>query len=113
MLGYFIACGHSLDSGVFRGSIGANVVEKGSANGTVKKRDLTGSVAQVTSASIQNQAVMKDPIQALQGKIAGADIVMGNAPGASSTIVIRGYNSITAGNLLDTTSFIFGINASF
>ena len=41
---------------------------------------------------------MKDPMQALQGKIAGADITMGNSPGASSTIVIRGYNSINAGN---------------
>ncbi|MDR0748289.1 MAG: TonB-dependent receptor [Tannerellaceae bacterium] len=66
--------------------------------GTIKKRDLTGSVSQLSSSSIQNQAVMKDPIQALQGKIAGADITMGNAPGSSSTILIRGYNSINAGN---------------
>ena len=66
--------------------------------GSVKKRDLTGSVSQISSSSIQNQAVMKDPMQALQGKIAGADITMGNSPGSSSTIVIRGYNSINAGN---------------
>ncbi|MDR1200721.1 MAG: SusC/RagA family TonB-linked outer membrane protein [Tannerellaceae bacterium] len=66
--------------------------------GTIKKRDMTGSVSQLSSSSIQNQAVMKDPIQALQGKIAGADITMGNAPGSSSTILIRGYNSINAGN---------------
>lgn len=66
--------------------------------GSVKKRDLTGSVSQISSSSIQNQAVMKDPMQALQGKIAGADITMGNSPGASSAIVIRGYNSINAGN---------------
>ena len=45
--------------------------------GSVKKRDLTGSVSQISSSSIQNQAVMKDPMQALQGKIAGADITMG------------------------------------
>jgi TonB-linked SusC/RagA family outer membrane protein len=66
--------------------------------GTIKKRDLTGSVSQLSSSSIQNQAVMKDPIQALQGKIAGADITTGNAPGSSSVILIRGYNSINAGN---------------
>ena len=66
--------------------------------GSVKKRDLTGSVSQVNSSTISNQAVMKDPLQALQGKIAGADITMGNAPGSSSTIVIRGYNSLNAGN---------------
>lgn len=50
--------------------------------GSVKKRDLTGSVSQISSSSIQNQAVMKDPMQALQGKIAGADITMGNSPGS-------------------------------
>ncbi|MDR2920024.1 MAG: TonB-dependent receptor [Tannerella sp.] len=66
--------------------------------GTVRKRDLTGSVSQVSSSLIQNQAVMKDPMQALQGKIAGADITMGNAPGSSSSIAIRGYNSVNAGN---------------
>ena len=66
--------------------------------GSVKKRDLTGSVSQLSSSTIQNQAVMKDPMQALQGKIPGADITMGNAPGSASTIVIRGYNSINAGN---------------
>ena len=66
--------------------------------GSVKKRDLTGSVSQISSSSIQNQAVMKDPMQALQGISAGADITMGNSPGASSTFVIRGYNSINAGN---------------
>ncbi|MDR1918802.1 MAG: TonB-dependent receptor plug domain-containing protein [Tannerellaceae bacterium] len=66
--------------------------------GSVKRRDLTGSVAQLSSSTIQNQAVFKDPIQALQGKIAGADITLGNAPGASSQIYIRGYNSLNASN---------------
>ncbi|MCD8044982.1 MAG: TonB-dependent receptor [Tannerellaceae bacterium] len=66
--------------------------------GSVRKRDLTGSVSQVTSETLANQAVMKDPIQALQGKIAGADITVGNSPGSSSTIIIRGYNSLNAGN---------------
>ena len=66
--------------------------------GTVKKRDLTGSVSQISSSTIQNQAVMKDPVQALQGKIPGVDITMGNAPGSSSSIAIRGYNSLNASN---------------
>ena len=65
--------------------------------GAVKKRDLTGAVASVKSEDItMNPGV--NPMDALQGKIAGADITMGNSPGASSTIVIRGYNSINAGN---------------
>jgi TonB-linked SusC/RagA family outer membrane protein len=66
--------------------------------GTVKRRDLTGAVSQLSSNKIQNQAVFKDPIQALQGKIAGADITLGNAPGSSSQIYIRGYNSLNASN---------------
>ncbi len=66
--------------------------------GTVKKRDLTGAVANISSETIMNQAKMKDPIQALQGQLAGADIVTGNAPGATSSIIIRGYNSLSASN---------------
>ena len=82
--------------------------------GSVKKRDLTGSVSQISSSSIQNQAVMKDPMQALQGKIAGADITMGNSPGASSTIVIRGYNSINAVGALPMAKITgFSICAAF
>jgi TonB-linked SusC/RagA family outer membrane protein len=66
--------------------------------GSVKKRDLTGSVSRLSSNVINNQAVLNDPIQALQGKIAGADITVGNAPGTTSTIIIRGYNSLYASN---------------
>lgn len=66
--------------------------------GTMKKSDLTGSVSQVRSDVLQNQAVMRDPIQALQGKVAGLDITAGNKPGDTSTPIIRGYNSLNAGN---------------
>lgn len=66
--------------------------------GTVKKRDLTGAVSNVSSETIMNQAKMNDAIQSLQGQIAGADITSGNAPGATSTIIIRGYNSLSASN---------------
>lgn len=62
--------------------------------GSVKKSDLTGSVANVSSKVIMNQAKMNDPIQALQGQIAGADITSGNGPGSRSSIVIRGYNTL-------------------
>ena len=62
--------------------------------GSVKKSDLTGSVANVSSEKLMNQAKMNDPIQALQGQIAGADITSGNSPGSTSSIVIRGYNTL-------------------
>lgn len=62
--------------------------------GSVKKSDLTGSVTNVSSKVIMNQAKMNDPIQGLQGQIAGADITSGNGPGATSSIIIRGYNTL-------------------
>ena len=62
--------------------------------GSVKKSDLTGSVVNVSSEKLMNQAKMNDPIQGLQGQIAGADITSGNGPGATSSIVIRGYNTL-------------------
>lgn len=62
--------------------------------GSVKKSDLTGSVVNVSSEKLMNQAKMNDPIQALQGQIAGADITSGNSPGSTSSIVIRGYNTL-------------------
>ena len=66
--------------------------------GTQKKSDLTGSAFQVTSNIINNQSMTKDPIQILQGKVPGLDISTGNKPGDVSTMVIRGYSSITASN---------------
>ncbi|MDR3060664.1 MAG: TonB-dependent receptor [Dysgonamonadaceae bacterium] len=66
--------------------------------GSIKKRDLTGAVSQLNSDVLKNQAVMNDPMQALQGKIPGMDITSGNQPGVSSTIVIRGFNSLNASN---------------
>ena len=66
--------------------------------GTVRKSDLTGSVSQIRSDILENQAVLSDPIQGLQGKVAGLDVTIGNKPGDTSTPIIRGYNSINAGN---------------
>ena len=62
--------------------------------GSVKKSDLTGAVTNIASEKIMNQAKMNDPIQALQGQIAGADITSGNSPGSTSSIIIRGYNTL-------------------
>lgn len=63
--------------------------------GTVKKRDLTGSVA-----SIKGDELLKtSPVnvnQALQGKIAGVQVMQSDgAPGAGISIQIRGANSFT------------------
>lgn len=66
--------------------------------GTQKKRDLTGSVASVSSKQI-NQVVANNPVQALQGRVAGVNISQDSwQPGAGSTVRIRGTRSIKASN---------------
>lgn len=66
--------------------------------GEAKKSDLTGSVGTVQMKDIvQSPSLSVD--QALQGRIAGADIVnMSGDPTAGTTINIRGARSINASN---------------
>ncbi len=64
--------------------------------GTAKKRDLTGAVAQVKSDEI-TLAPTNNPMQALQGKVAGLDITRESGQaGAGVNIQLRGNRSITA-----------------
>ena len=66
--------------------------------GTVKKTDLTGSVANVKMSDIKDVPVGSVD-QALQGRIAGADIMATTGePGATTSIRIRGTRSISASN---------------
>lgn len=55
--------------------------------GTVKKRDLTGAVTSVKSEEIR-QVPAQNPLESIQGKIAGVDITRGNGS-SSSGINIR------------------------
>ncbi len=66
--------------------------------GSVKKQDLTGSVTNVQMGDIK-AAPAQSVDNALQGRIAGADIMSTSGePGATTTIRIRGSRSITASN---------------
>ena len=66
--------------------------------GAVAKSDLTGSVTNVKMSEIADAPVTSVD-QALQGRIAGADIMSTTGePGASTSIRIRGTRSITASN---------------
>lgn len=66
--------------------------------GSVKKTDLTGSVANVKMSDIRDIPVVSVD-QALQGRIAGADIMSTTGePGATTSIRIRGTRSISASN---------------
>jgi TonB-linked SusC/RagA family outer membrane protein len=73
----------------------SEVVVEGYA--TIKKKDLTGSVAQV-SANELNKGIYTSPAQLLQGKIAGLLVVgASGAPGAETAIQIRGVSSLRSG----------------
>lgn len=66
--------------------------------GTTKKQDLTGSVATVKMSDIADSPVISVD-QALQGRIAGMDIMSTSGdPSASTSIRIRGTRSIEASN---------------
>ncbi|HEX8377601.1 MAG TPA: SusC/RagA family TonB-linked outer membrane protein, partial [Pedobacter sp.] len=66
--------------------------------GTQRKRDLTGSVTAVTAEDF-NKGTVSSPEQLITGKVAGVSITTnGGAPGAGSTIRIRGGASLNASN---------------
>lgn len=66
--------------------------------GTVKKEDMTGSVAAVKADQL-NKGMVTSPSELLRGKSAGVVITDGNgAPGSGSTIRIRGGSSLNASN---------------
>ena len=62
--------------------------------GTQRKADLTGSVANVDATKLNTQSNSTIG-QALQGKIAGVDIVsQGGQPGSGSRIMVRGIGTL-------------------
>jgi len=66
--------------------------------GTERKKDLTGSVATVTAKDFQ-QGNITTPEQLIAGKVAGVSVISNSgAPGAGSTIRIRGGASINGSN---------------
>lgn len=66
--------------------------------GTVRKKDLTGSVATVGQKDFQ-KGVITSPDQLIAGKVAGVQVISNSgAPGAGSTIRIRGGASLNATN---------------
>ena len=80
----------------------ANVLDEtvivGVGYGTMRKSDLTGSIASV-SAKDMKQGVITSTEQLLQGKVAGLSIVQSSgAPEAGASIRLRGGTSLSASN---------------
>ncbi|HEX4850431.1 MAG TPA: TonB-dependent receptor plug domain-containing protein, partial [Puia sp.] len=62
--------------------------------GTVKKKDVTGSLTTVTAKEF-NSGVITSPDQLLQNKVSGLEIVNNSGqPGVATTIKIRGNSSV-------------------
>jgi TonB-linked SusC/RagA family outer membrane protein len=64
--------------------------------GTSRKKDLTGSVASVTGAELAKQPVLT-ATQAVQGKVAGVQVITSGDPNALPIIRIRGTGTMLAG----------------
>ncbi len=66
--------------------------------GTIKKRDLTGSVSSV-KADVIAKTASSNAMQAMQGRVAGLDIQQSDGQaGAGLNLTLRGSRSITATN---------------
>ena len=66
--------------------------------GTVRKRDLTGSVGSLDAREFEDE-VISNVSQGLQGKVAGVNVTTnGGAPGGAMIVRIRGNNSVIGGN---------------
>lgn len=64
--------------------------------GTTKKIDLTGSIISIKSDEILKQPALT-PVESLQGKAAGLQIITSGAPGSSPVVRIRGTGTVQSG----------------
>lgn len=67
--------------------------------GSQRKKDLTGSIANITAKDLVPVPAANSFDQMMQGKVAGVQITQNSgAPGGNVNVLIRGVNSITGGN---------------
>lgn len=64
--------------------------------GTQRKRDVTGSISSIKGEEIARQPVLT-ATQAIQGKVAGVQIISSGSPNSAPTVRIRGTGSILGG----------------
>ncbi|MBB6681373.1 SusC/RagA family TonB-linked outer membrane protein [Aequorivita sp. 609] len=77
-------------------ALDAVVINAGYYDTTDKER--TGSIGRVTAAEIDKQPI-NNPVEALQGRVTGVDIVQNSGiPGGGFKVRIRGQNSLMSGN---------------
>ncbi|MDF2186824.1 TonB-dependent receptor [Paraflavitalea sp. CAU 1676] len=64
--------------------------------GTTRKRDLTGSVASVKGSDLAKQPV-QTPTQAMQGRVAGVQVISSGQPNSQPVVRIRGTGTMLGG----------------
>jgi len=80
--------------------------------GSAKKRDLTGSITNIKGDEIANKPVV-NPVSALQGKIAGVQVINSGKAGSDPEIRVRGTNSINGYKPLYIVDGLFNDNINF
>lgn len=80
--------------------------------GSAKKRDLTGFITNVKGEEIANKPVA-NPVSALQGKVAGVQVINSGKAGADPEIRVRGTNSINGYKPLYVVGGLFNDNINF
>lgn len=80
--------------------------------GSAKKRDLTGSITNIKGDEIANKPVV-NPVSALQGKVAGVQVINSGKAGAEPEIRVRGTNSINGYKPLYVVDGLFNDNINF
>ena len=80
--------------------------------GSAKKRDLTGSITNIKGNEIANKPVA-NPLSALQGKVAGVQVINSGRAGEDPEIRVRGTNSINGYKPLYVVDGLFNDNINF
>lgn len=80
--------------------------------GSAKAKDLTSPIAVVRAEEIANIPA-SSPMAAMQGKVAGVNIVSSGTPGAGPTVRIRGNGSFSNSNPLYVVDGMFYDNINF
>ena len=67
--------------------------------GTVRKKDLTGSIVSIKAKDFNMGTAIYSPDQLMQNKVAGLEVTSNTGqPGSATTVQIRGNNSLRSGN---------------
>jgi TonB-linked SusC/RagA family outer membrane protein len=80
--------------------------------GTAKKEDLTGSIVKVDGTEVADKPA-SNPVNSLQGKVAGLSVVNSGQPGSQADVRIRGTVTINGVNPVYIVDGVFANNIDF